>query len=64
MKIDARELIDRWGEMTWAEDVRVEKVAICEMSARKVRDEEGKVVDEIYHEISCVELPGRDGLHV
>ena len=57
MKVDARELIDCWGEMTWAEDVRVEKVAVCEMSARKVRDEEGEVVDEIYYEIVSVELP-------
>lgn len=56
-KIDAREVIERWGETTWAEDVRVEKVAICEMGAKKVLDDDGKVVDEVYKEVASVDLP-------
>ena len=56
-KIDAREVLAKWGESTWAEGVRVEKVAICEMGAKKVENEEGKVVDEAYKEVASVELP-------
>ena len=56
-KIDAREVIKRWGETTWAEDVRMEKVAICKMGAKKVMDAEGKIVDEVYQEVASMELP-------
>ena len=56
-KINARELIETWGETTWAEDVRVEKVAICEMGAKKVVDGEARLVDEVYTEVASVELP-------
>ena len=37
MRFDARELLERWRGEVWARDVRVEKVAICEMGAREVR---------------------------
>ena len=56
-KIDARKIIEKWGETTWAEDLRIEKVAICEMGAKKMEDAEGKVVDECYIEVASVELP-------
>lgn len=56
-KIDARKVIEKWGDTTWAEDVRVEKVAICEMGAKKVKDETGSVIDEVYTEIASVALP-------
>ena len=56
-KIDAQEVIERWGETTWAEDIRVEKVAVCEMGAKKVENEEGKVIDEVYKELASVDLP-------
>lgn len=53
----------RYGDdAVWADDVRVEKVAICEMGARDVREEgegegDGRVVDQVYKEIASVELP-------
>ena len=56
-KIDAVEVIEKFGETTWAKDVRLEKVAICEMGAEKVKDKEGNVVDEVYKEIASVLLP-------
>lgn len=46
--------------MRWVEDVRIEKVAICEMGARDVLEGEGEgvvVVDQVYREIASVELP-------
>lgn len=70
MRFDASELLDRWQGEVWARDVRVEKVAICEMGAREVRvgdagegegggerKGEGEVVDAVYREIASVELP-------
>ena len=73
MRFDARELLERWQGEVWARDVRVEKVAICEMGAREVRvgddgdagegeggreeKEDGEVVDAVYREIASVELP-------
>lgn len=55
----------RYGnDAVWAADVRVEKVAICEMGAKDVREEgdregegDGRVVDQVYKEIASVELP-------
>ncbi len=46
--------------MEWARDVRIEKVAICEMGAVDVRSGEGEgggVVDQVYREIASVGLP-------
>lgn len=43
--------------MQWARDVRIEKVAICEMGAGDVLGEEGRVVDQVYKEVASVGLP-------
>lgn len=59
-KIDATQLLGEWEGWVWAEGVRVERVAVCEMGARVVagREEEGVV----YVEIGGVEMPGgREG---
>ncbi|KAL8710752.1 MAG: hypothetical protein Q9220_004770 [cf. Caloplaca sp. 1 TL-2023] len=57
IKFDARELLDRYAGFTWARDVVVEKVAICEMGAKKVVDERtGEVVGEEYREVASVKL--------
>lgn len=54
----------RYGDdAVWADNVRLEKVAICEMGAKDVREGEeeeegnGRVVDQVYKEIASVELP-------
>ncbi|MCJ1433123.1 hypothetical protein MMC27_002482 [Xylographa pallens] len=51
---DATHVLERFGETTWAEGIRLEKVAICEMGARKVDGEEGS---EEYLEVGSIELP-------
>ena len=68
-KFDARYLIDRYEHMVWMEGVRIEKVAICEMGAKDVvEEEEGesvgndpnepRIAQQEYKEIASVELPG------
>lgn len=59
--------MERFEGVVWAGDVRVEKVAICEMGAVDVdvvggEGEEGQgegvvVVDKVYKEVASVELP-------
>ncbi|MCJ1400251.1 hypothetical protein MMC11_003455 [Xylographa trunciseda] len=51
---DATEVLEKFGETTWAEGIRLEKVAICEMGAKKVDGGEGS---EEYFEVGCIELP-------
>ncbi|KAL8802588.1 MAG: hypothetical protein Q9223_006470 [Gallowayella weberi] len=57
LKFDARDLISRYGEFEWARNMRIEKVAICEMGAKKIMDEKGEVVGEEYTEVASVALP-------
>ena len=52
--IDATKALERFGETIWAEGVRLEKVAICEMGAKRVTGEEGS---EEYREVGSVQLP-------
>ncbi|KAL2352077.1 kinase A anchor protein [Cryomyces antarcticus] len=59
IRLDARELMDRYKDFVWAQDVAVEKVAVCKMGARKVVDEWGRVVDEVYEEVGSVAVVGR-----
>ena len=51
---DATHVLEKFREATWAEGIRLEKVAICEMGARKVDGEEGS---EEYLEVGSIELP-------
>jgi activating signal cointegrator complex subunit 1 len=46
MTIDARGLLERYTEFVWMEDVRLEKLAICRMGARRVKDAEGRETGE------------------
>ena len=50
LRFDAREMMERWKDEVWAE-VRLERVAICEMGAKV--DESGW---ERYVEVGGVEL--------
>ena len=60
-RFDATALIERYRDVVWASDVRIEKVAICEMGAKDVLGGEDSggvvVVDQVYREIASVELP-------
>ncbi|KAL8726842.1 MAG: hypothetical protein Q9166_006458 [cf. Caloplaca sp. 2 TL-2023] len=57
IRFDARDLLARYVDFEWARDIRIEKVSICEMGAKKITDEQGEVVGEEYTEIASVPLP-------
>jgi activating signal cointegrator complex subunit 1 len=56
MRFDARNLIEKYKGFVWAEGVRVDRVYICKMGAKKIwsgrAEGEGEVVDERY-EVVC-----------
>jgi activating signal cointegrator complex subunit 1 len=56
IRIDARDLIEQYKDFVWAEDVRIDRVQICKMGAKKVwsgGDEGvGEVVDEQYEVVA------------
>jgi len=58
MTIDAREVLERYAETVWMEDCGVERVAVCRMGARKIRDKDGRETgDEEYVVEGEVEIP-------
>ena len=59
-KFDARELVERYREFEWARDVRMERVSICEMGAKKILAGEG-VVDQIHTAAVRVPSPVIEG---
>ena len=58
LRIDARGLLEEHKDFVWAEDVVLDRIAICEMGAKKRLDGEGNVVGEEYTEVASVGLPG------
>ncbi len=48
--------MEKYGEYEWVKDMRIERVAICEMGAKKVLEGE-VVVDQVYTEVASVLLP-------
>ena len=62
LTFDATELLEGMEDFKWAEDITVEKVAICKMGAEKIKDDGGDVVAEEYTEVGSKALPStRDG---
>jgi activating signal cointegrator complex subunit 1 len=57
IRLDAREVLERYQDWVWAKDVKVGKVAICKMGAKKILGEGGKIVAEEYEEVASVSLP-------
>jgi activating signal cointegrator complex subunit 1 len=55
LKIDARALLEKYEDFVWAKDVVLDRIAICEMGAKKVV-ENGEVVGEEYTEVASVSL--------
>ena len=53
--LDAEELIGRYEGFVWADGLRLDRVSICEMGAKKV-EKDGEVEEE-YLEIGSVPLP-------
>jgi activating signal cointegrator complex subunit 1 len=57
LKFDARALLEEYEDFVWAEGVVLDRIAICEMGAKKRVDGEGNVVGEEYTEVASVDLP-------
>lgn len=58
LRLDARNVLERYKDFVWAENVRLDRVAICEMGAKKVFNDKGQVVSEEYKEVAVLKLPG------
>lgn len=53
MRFDASSLIEAYTDFVWAEDVRIDRVQICRMGAKKILEEgTGEVVDEQYEVVA------------
>ncbi|KAI7272303.1 hypothetical protein KC345_g7100 [Hortaea werneckii] len=57
LKIDATAILERFKDFVWAEDFVLDRIAICEMGAKKITNDEGIVVAEEYTEVASVKLP-------
>jgi activating signal cointegrator complex subunit 1 len=57
LKIDATPILEKYEDFVWAKDVMLDRVAICEMGAKKILDETGNVRDEEYTEVANFALP-------
>jgi len=60
-RLDMRDVLERYKDFVWADHVLLDRVAICEMGAKKTVDEKGEVVSEEYREVARVGLPGHLG---
>lgn len=57
LKLDARSLLDKYQHFVWAENVVLDRLAICEMGAKKLTNTDGKVIAEQYTEVASIALP-------
>lgn len=55
-KIDATQLIEKYKDYEWVKDMRIDRVAICEMGAKRVMEGDEEV-DRVYTEVCSVPLP-------
>ena len=56
LKIDATTILEKYKDFVWADDVLLDRVAICEMGAKKVFDSAGEEIDAAYTEVATVRL--------
>lgn len=56
LKLDATKLLDQYKDYVWAENIILDRLAICEMGAKKVFDDTGKLVEERYTEVASIQL--------
>ncbi|TGO52924.1 hypothetical protein BOTNAR_0309g00070 [Botryotinia narcissicola] len=54
LTFDARDIISKYADFTWMRDVRVEKVAICRMGAKKKGDGDEEYEVEAEIEVPCI----------
>lgn len=56
LKMDATELLEKYKDFIWAENITLDRVAICEMGVKKELDDRGKVIREEYKEVAIIAL--------
>jgi activating signal cointegrator complex subunit 1 len=56
LHFDATELIKNYAEFTWAENIRLDRLAICKMGAKEVVKSNGTIVVE-YEEVASINMP-------
>jgi len=56
VRLDAKDVMERYAEFVWCEGLQVGKVAICKMGAKRVVDVAGGVVGEEYEEVAAKEV--------
>ena len=56
LKIDATAILEKYKDFIWAENVVLDRVAICEMGAKKIMNADGQVTGEEYTEIASISL--------
>ncbi|TGO43853.1 hypothetical protein BCON_0797g00010 [Botryotinia convoluta] len=54
LTFDARDIISKYADFTWMRDVRLEKVAICRMGAKKKGDGDEEYEVEAEIEVPCI----------
>lgn len=57
LKIDATTLLQEYQDFVWAENLVLDRIAICEMGAKKITDTQGEEVDQEYTEVATLALP-------
>ncbi|KAJ8608703.1 hypothetical protein MRB53_039505 [Persea americana] len=57
LKFDARAILDKYKDYTWTDDFMLDRIAICEMGAKKKFDAQGQLIDEEYTEVAHLSLP-------
>ena len=57
LKIDATSILEKYKDFVWAENAVLDRIAICEMGAKKVLDADGNVIAEEYTEVASIALP-------
>lgn len=57
LKLDATNLLEKYKDYVWAENVVLDRLAICEMGAKKKHDDKGAEIDAEYTEVATISLP-------
>ncbi|KZF19944.1 hypothetical protein L228DRAFT_270711 [Xylona heveae TC161] len=56
LTVDATKLLEKYKDFSWADDFKLEEVAICEMGAKRIVNEQGDVIGEKYEQIASKNL--------
>ncbi|KAL1305214.1 hypothetical protein AAFC00_002132 [Neodothiora populina] len=59
LRIDARDILRRYSDHVWADNILLDRAAICEMGAKNILNDRGEVVKQEYKEMATLRLPGK-----